>query len=233
MENTKKIGYSILFLLMMLSCDGQGQISYYDTQLNKISNSTHIKKLKLNLYQYKGKVNISSDYTVQYAGNNEKIMTETKGLILQDSIFSLKTNSLYSTDSTIKIASYQEVEKNILYKDVNNIYYNATSRNNNSPYIILDLVSSEVKVLSGYYIRDKNTIYSYGGINCQKLEDVQINSFTTGKYINSITGKTMYLGFDGKSIFQNEVKLTVDDVKNLPIDKKIKDSLQKEYFSGK
>ncbi|MBE4951010.1 DKNYY domain-containing protein [Chryseobacterium culicis] len=233
MENTKKIGYSILFLLMMLSCDGQGQISYYDTQLNKISNSTHIKKLKLNLYQYNGKVNISSDYTVQYAGNNEKIMTETKGLILQDSIFSLKTNSLYSTDSTIKIASYQEVEKNILYKDVNNIYYNATSRNSNSPYIILDLVSSEVKVLSGYYIRDKNTVYSYGGINCQKLEDVQISSFTTGKYINSVTGKTMYLGFDGKSIFQNEVKLTVDDVKNLPIDEKIKDSLQKEYFSGK
>ncbi|RKE72115.1 MULTISPECIES: DKNYY domain-containing protein [unclassified Chryseobacterium] len=233
MENTKKIGYSILFLLIMLSCDGQKQINYYDTQLKEINNSNNIRKLKLNLYMYNGKVNISSDYTIQYAGTNEKIMTKNKGLILQDSIFSLKTNSLWSTDAIIKTASYQEVEKNILYKDVNNIYYNSTSRNNNSPYIILDLVSPEVKLLSGNYIRDKKNIYSYGGINCQKLEGVQINSFKTEKYMNSINGKSIYLGLDGESIFHNEVKLSIDDVKNLPIHEKIKDSLQKEYFSDR
>lgn len=232
MENTKKIVLSILFLLIMLSCEGQKQIDYYDTKFKKIANN-NIKELKLNLYLYNSKLNVASNYIIQYAGSNEKIIEKNTGLILQDSIFSLKTNSIYSLSNILNVPTYQEIEKDILYKDLNNIYYNSTSRNSNFPYIILDLVSAEVQILDGYYIKDKKSIYSYGGINCQKLENVDISSFTTEKYVNTVTDKVIYLGFDNKNIFQHEEALNIDDLKNLPIQQKIKDSLQRKYFPSK
>ncbi|WP_353148259.1 DKNYY domain-containing protein [Chryseobacterium sp.] len=149
---------------------------------------------------------------------------------MQDSIYSSKTDSYQLVNNTIDLPTYTEVEKNVLYKDKNNIYYNTTSRNSNYPYLILDLNASQTKILPGGYIKDDKTVYSYGGIICTKIDSVDAENFSVIQLKDTITNKLFYRGKDQKSIYWNESKMSIEDLRLLPVGKKQKDSLSKTFL---
>ncbi|MBV8325896.1 DKNYY domain-containing protein [Chryseobacterium sp.] len=227
MENTKEIVLVILVFLF-LGCDSQKK--YYDSHFNQISNTKDLKEIKLNLIRYENKLNIVSDYIIGVGGNDEKINFEKKGFLLQDSIYSSKIGSYQLVDNIIDVPTYTEMEKNTLYKDKNNIYYNATSRNSNYPYLILDLNVSESKILPGGYIKDSKTVYSYGGVVCTKIDSTDAKGFSVIQLKDTITNKVFYRGRNKKSIYWNESKMSIEDLKLLPIGRKQKDSLYKTFL---
>ncbi|ROH98713.1 hypothetical protein EGI16_19275 [Chryseobacterium sp. G0240] len=227
MENTKKI-ILVILVFLFLGCDSQKK--YYDSHFNQIPNTENLKEIKLNLIRYENKLNIVSDYIVGVSGKDEKINFEKKGFLLQDSIYSSKTDSYQLVNNTIDLPTYTEVEKNVLYKDKNNIYYNTTSRNSNYPYLILDLNASQTKILPGGYIKDDKTVYSYGGIICTKIDSVDAENFSVIQLKDTITNKLFYRGRDQKSIYWNESKMSIEDLRLLPVGKKQKDSLSKTFL---
>ncbi|MET3037960.1 DKNYY domain-containing protein [Chryseobacterium sp. NRRL B-14859] len=227
MENTKKI-ILVILVFLFLGCDSQKK--YYDSHFNQIPNTENLKEIKLNLIRYENKLNIVSDYIVGVSRKDEKINFEKKGFLLQDSIYSSKTDSYQLVNNTIDLPTYTEVEKNVLYKDKNNIYYNTTSRNSNYPYLILDLNASQTKILPGGYIKDDKTVYSYGGIICTKIDSVDAENFSVIQLKDTITNKLFYRGKDQKSIYWNESKMSIEDLRLLPVGKKQKDSLSKTFL---
>jgi hypothetical protein len=174
-----------------------------------------------------------SDYVIEYGDKSETIKIKSLGFLIQDSIFSLKTNSYHLVNSVIDINTYKEIEKNILYQDKDNIYYNLTSKKSNYPYCILDLKASESKIFPGGYIKDNSTVYSYGGVICIKMDSINADKFDVIKVRNLNNDSVLYIGTDNESIYWNESKITKQHVKDLPIQEKIKDSLCKKYFPNR
>lgn len=227
MENTKKI-IVLLVIVLLSSCDNSE--NYYNSNHKKITDLKDLKKVKLNLVIYKNQINILSDYIIEYGDENETINSKRQGLLLQDSIFSSKNNSYYLINDILDLSTYRQIEKNILYQDKNNIYYNVTSKGSNYPYYILDLKSSESKIFPGGYIKDMNTVYSYGGVICTKIDSINAENFNIIKVKDINNDSELYLGTDNKSIYWNESKITKQYIEDLPIPKKTKDSLSKKYF---
>ena len=215
-----------MIFVISMSCNNHKKKDFYTTNIEKLKNHNNIKKLKLNLYKKDEELCISSENIIKYSGKDEKILEKKLGLILQESIFSLRTNSYFSVQKTVDINTYEEVEKNLIYKDSKNVYYNATSRNSNYPFLILDLNSSQIKILNGGYIKDDKNIYSYGGLAIGKLNGVKADNFKVLKFKDILSNKIFYRGYSQNSIYWNDSKMSKEDIENMPVTIKVKDSLQ-------
>lgn len=233
MENTKKIinNFLALFLCCFFVTCCNTKKHYYDEQGNEIG-TEKIKNIKLNIYEGEGeKIYLLSDKKIRKADSAEKINSKTVGFILQDSI-QLINGDYKNIAQIVDIKSYQELDKNLLYLDKKNVYYNFKSDMTSYPYGILDLNPTKISLIDGYYIKDEKNVYSYGGISCKKLNHVNVSSFYTKKFKNLSNNEDIHLAFDNKKIFHNADEMTLADLEEIPINQKLKDSLKIIYFSN-
>lgn len=202
---------------------------YYYSEQGREINVKNLKHIKFNIYEGLNKeIYLLSEKLIRKIDKKEKITSETIGYLLQDSI--LINNDYKNIANVVDINSYKELDKDLLYLDKKNVYYNFKSDMSSYPYGILDLNPSKTSLIEGYFIKDDKNVYSYGGISCIRLNNINVNSFYTKKFKNSTSNDNFYLAFDDKKIFHNEDELTLADLEETPINKKLKDSLKIIYF---
>lgn len=136
----------------------------------------------------------------------------------------------YNVNKIIDTCTYTEIRKNKIYKDKSNIYFNTSTTNNNDAYFIMDLDPVKSEILPGSYIKDMRSIYSFGGVNCIKMDSILPEKFTVLKLKDTISNKVFYRGIFKKNLYWNESKMNREELKNLPINHKQKDSLLKSLF---
>lgn len=202
---------------------------YYNEQGVEI-NMKNLINIKFNVYEGTDrKIYLLSEKIIRKIEQKEKITSEKVGFVLQDTI-QIINNDYKNITQVIDINSYKELDKNLLYWDKKNVYYNFKSDMSSYPYGILDLNPAKISILKGHFIKDEENIYSYGGISCERLKNVNLNSFYTKKFENLANGNDIYLAFDNKKVFHNADNLTLLDLEEIPINKKSKDSIKNIYF---
>ncbi|MDN3692989.1 hypothetical protein QWZ06_12200 [Chryseobacterium tructae] len=225
MESQKKL--IVVLLLLFLSCNDK--TVYYNEQ-HDIIKPSKLKRIKNNLYiDSNNNIFIKSENIVLEVGKNENIIQKKKGFILQDSIFDVN-NNLMPMSNLLDIKSYFESEKDIFYQDKNHVYMNKGSQYSDYPFVLTEFQSKYFSLIAkSNYFKYKNEIYYYGYAGYAKLKNADGNKFKVDS-IKTNVNKYMIIGNDEKNIYHNSEKINYEDLKMLPINQKLKDSLKYIYF---
>ncbi len=217
MENTTKI---ILILIIFCSC----QKEYYNEQGKKVYKKLYQIKNNLykdkrdNLYFLSEKNMVTEDYKIS-----------VKGIVIQDSIF--YNDNLVPLNTIVNLKNYRCLINNTIYMDDKYVYMNRGSQYSNYPFYISPFNPSKFSLLSNnIYFRYEDNIFYFGYMGYIRLDSADADKFRIDS-VKTIEGKTLYIGFDNNKIYHNTEQITLENLKDMPISFKIKDSIRKKYFN--
>lgn len=236
MENEKVVISLIIVVFSCLSCiktenkkdvnqpyhNEQGSITSIPKGYSRVKLNICVDSLR-NMYV----VNTKSISIVE--GNS--INVKDVGLLLQDTIY-FSTGELAGTVvHLVDTASYEEIEKGILYRDDKYIYYNGRSEFLPYPFQILKHVNPiDVVFLEGGYFKDNKHVYSYWGLACTIVDEADPLTFNV-IVVKRNSGELFYLGMDGNNMFHRESVFLKDDLEQIDLEIYEKESLLNN-FSG-
>ena len=114
------------------------------------------------------------------------------------------------------------------------VYMNRGSQYSNYPFYISPFNPSKFSLLSNnIYFRYEDNIFYFGYMGYMgyiRLDSVDADKFRID-FVKTIEGKTLYIGFDNNKIYHNTEQITLENLKDMPISFKIKDSIRKKYFN--
>jgi hypothetical protein len=255
METTKK-NITIFILLAFIGCKDKYYIG--DSNLYVNLSSSELRHIKENLYLLNNKEYIILTNHIVYGQNsNNEFETSISGKEINDKAFNYKKNKTERISDILNVNTYTSVIKNIVYKDLNNVYY---INNSSLGYIpdravnILDLIPEKLKIINNeYFIDDKNIYYLNLKLNLnvnkikfnkfyikddQKVywqgvlvENADAPSFENTTLEDTVDYSLYQIGKDNKNLYWNWNPYNYEEFEELRINKKIKDSLSKIYFS--
>lgn len=215
-----------VFIVLFFSIACNEKVEYFNEQNEKIPLPKGFKYIKFN---------VSKD-----ASNNLYFVTESnflyddhgtikikkQGMLLQDSIYSTTFDRLSKVSETVDINTYEELDKNSIYKDKNYVYFNSGSERSDYPVYILDVSASDTKLLSGGYIKDRSSVYHYG-FQCLKLEHADAATFDVVKLRDTVDNSIFYIGKDKNHLYRHDSEMAPEDLRYLRIGRREKDFLVK------
>lgn len=223
MENTKKIAF-FFFCLSLLACDEK--INYFNEQHEKVQLPEGFKHIKLNLFtDAHNNLYLVTEKNIFY-DDNDTMKIRKEGILLQDSIFNKSFDVLLKTSETIDKDTFEELDKNLVYKDKNHVYFNRSSEQAQYPFYILDLTSVNTILLNGGYVKDRRSVYHYG-FQCVKLENADAATFDIIKLRDTTDNSIFYIGKDKNHLYRHDSEMDREDLRYLRISRQAKDSLVK------
>ena len=223
MENSKKI-IALILPFLVLTC--VEKVTYFNEQHERIRLPEGFRRIKLNLFIDSRNNTYFVTQSKVFYNDHDTIKIKNEGLLLQDSIFDINFNSLFKTSEIVDTATYEELDKNLVYKDKKNVYFNRSSEQAEYPFYILDLSAANTILLNGGYIKDRRSVYHYG-FQCMKLENADAATFDVIKLRDTVDNSIFYIGKDKGHLYRHDSEMDRDDLRYLRISRQVRDSLAK------